>query len=241
MNWHLDVHSTEERKEILSAVKRLEPWYHSYHLADWLKIEGIHDGDSVLASLDRLGFPRDFSGKTVLDAGCNAGYYSFVAKRRGAERVLGVELDPRYVRQAQYLSNLLGLDVQFINDDAHKVDASLGTFDIVICTGLMYHIPDPTNVLSKLAAVCTDTILIESVFLLDPALISMGRFIEGAYMGDPTNWWIYGPQCLEGMVRAAGFGSAEFRGFYYEPHSEKSPEGIPKGGRGFLIGKKHGR
>ncbi len=41
--------------------------------------------------------------------------------------------------------------------------------------------------------------------------------------------------------RAAGFQSAQFRGFYREPHGELSPEGIPKGGRGFLIGKKHGR
>jgi SAM-dependent methyltransferase len=152
-----------------------------------------------------------------------------------------VELDPHCFRQAQYLSSLLGLDVQFINDDAHNVDASLGTFDVVICTGLIYHIPDPTNVLSKLSAVCTDTLLIESAFLLDPALSSMARFIEGTYMDDSTNWWIYGPQCLVGMVRAAGFQSAEFKGFYREPHGEQSPEGIPKGGRGFLIGKKQGR
>ncbi len=241
MNWHLDVHSSEERKEILSAVERLGPWYHSFNLADWLKIDAIHDGDSVLASLDRIGFPNDFSGKTVLDVGCNAGYYSFVAKRRGAERVLGVELDPHCFRQAQYLSNLLGIDVQFINDDAHNVDAGLGTFDIVICTGLIYHIADPTNVLSKLSAVSTDTLLIESAFLLDPALSSMARFIEGTYMDDSTNWWVYGPRCLEGMVRAAGFQSAEFMGFYHEPHRELSPEGIPKAGRGFLIGKKDAR
>ncbi|MEE8345870.1 MAG: DUF1698 domain-containing protein [Dehalococcoidia bacterium] len=241
MNWRLDVNPVEKRQEILSAVRRLEPWYHSFHLADWLKIEGIHDSDSVLACLDRLGFPEDFSGKSVLDVGCNAGYYSFVAKRRGAERVLGVELDPQYFRQAQYLQDLLGLDVKFIDQDVHCIDPSLGTFDIVICTGLMYHIPDPTNVLSKLSAVCTDTILIESEFLLDPALTSMARFIEGSYQNDPTNWWIYGPRCLEGMVRAAGFQSAEFKGFYREPHGEESAEGIPKGGRGFLIGKKHTR
>ena len=32
----------------------------------------------------------------------------------------------------------------------------------------------------------------------------MARFIGGTYMDDPTNWWIYGPQCLEGMVKEAG-------------------------------------
>jgi hypothetical protein len=66
----------------------------------------------------------------------------------------------------------------------------------------------------------------------------MARFIDGTYRDDPTNWWIYGPQCLEGMVTAAGFQSAQFKGFYFEPHGEVTAEGIPRGGRGFLIGKK---
>ena len=83
MNWHLDVSSTEEREKILKDTAALGPWYQSFNLADWLKIQAVHDGDSVLDCMDRLGFPRDFSDKTVLDVGCNAGFYSFVAKSRG--------------------------------------------------------------------------------------------------------------------------------------------------------------
>ena len=113
MKWHLDVSSTEEREKILKDTATLGPWYQSFNLADWLKIQAVHDGDSVLDCMDRLGFPRDFSDKTVLDVGCNAGYYSFVAKSRGAERVVAVELDRHFVRQAQYMSTLLGLDVGF--------------------------------------------------------------------------------------------------------------------------------
>ncbi len=239
MDQHLEVSSIEEREKILKDIKRLGPWYQSFNLADWLRIEAVHDSDSVLACLDRLGFPRDFSDKIVLDVGCNAGYYSFVAKSRGAKRVVAVELDRHFLQQAQYMSNLLGLDVEFLHDDVHNVNTGLGTFDVVICTGLMYHIADPTNVLARLSDVCTDMLLIESEFLTDPALTSMARFIEGTYRDDPTNWWIYGPECLEGIVRAAGFQSAQFRGFYFEPHGEKTPEGIPRGGRGFLVGKKH--
>jgi hypothetical protein len=51
--------------------------------------------------------------------------------------------------------------------------------------------------------------------------------------------WIYSPRCLEGIVGAAGFQNAQFKGFYFEPHGEETAEGIPRGGRGFLIGKKH--
>jgi len=240
LNWHLDVESFEERQRILHDTAILGPWYQSFDLADWLKIGAVHDGNSVLGHLDALGFPGDFSGKTVLDVGCNAGYYSFVAKRRGAGRVVGVELDDHFVRQAQYLSRLLRIDVDFLHNDAHNVDTRLGNFDMIICTGLMYHIPDPTTVLARLAAVCADTILIESEFLIDPGLTHMARFIEGPYRGDSTNWWIYGPKCLEDMVRAAGFQEAQFKGFYFDPHGEETEEGIPRGGRGLLIGRKHG-
>jgi tRNA (mo5U34)-methyltransferase len=240
LKWLLGVSSLEERERILKDTARLGPWYQSFDLGDWLKIEAVHDGDSVLGCLDLLGFPRDFSGKTVLDVGCNAGYYSFVAKTRGARRVVGMDLDGHFVRQAQYLSTLLELDVQFLQEDVHNIDTRVGSFDMIICSGLMYHIADPTNVLARLSDMCADTILIESEFLLDPGLTHMARFLEGPYRGDPTNWWIYGPQCLEGMVRAAGFQGATFQGFYFEPHEEETEEGIPRGGRGLLIGRKHG-
>ncbi len=238
MDWRVEVESPAERARIRADIAALGPWYQSFKLGDWLEIEGGHDSEFVLASFDRLGFPADFSCQRVLDVGCNAGHYSLVAKARGAREVVGVELNSQPVRQARYLSNLLGLDVKFIHDDVHNVGPGLGTFDTVICTGLMYHLPDPANVLARLSAVCTDTILIESEFLLEPEFTAMARFIEGAYKGDRTNWWIHGPECFEGMVRAAGFRSAEFKGFFYEPRGELSPEGIPMGGRGFLIGTK---
>jgi hypothetical protein len=40
LNWHLDVNPIEERQEILDAVKRLEPWYHSFHLTSGQKGAG---------------------------------------------------------------------------------------------------------------------------------------------------------------------------------------------------------
>jgi hypothetical protein len=64
LNWHLDVSSIEEREKILKDIATLGPWYQSFNLADWLRIQAVHDGDSVLDCLDLLGFPRDFSGKT---------------------------------------------------------------------------------------------------------------------------------------------------------------------------------
>jgi tRNA (mo5U34)-methyltransferase len=38
--------------------------------------------------------PADLRGCTVLDIGCNAGFYTFEMKRRGADRVVGIDSDP---------------------------------------------------------------------------------------------------------------------------------------------------
>jgi hypothetical protein len=31
------------------------------------------------------------------------------------------------------------------------------------------------------------------------------HFVEGAFWGDETYWWIFGDECLSGMLRSAGF------------------------------------
>ncbi len=238
VNWRVDIADPAERRRILAEVERLAPWYHSFDLADWLVIEGRHASRTTQEALDRLGFPERFDGQSVLDVGCNSGLYSFLALTRGAARVVGVEIVPKALAQAALIGELLELEVEFIEGDVHEVGSALGQFDTVICSGLLYHIHDPTNVLLRLASVCTGTLLLESEFLLEPELSETARFIEGTYMEDATNWWIFGPTCMERMVRACGFRTAEFRGFHREPRGALSPEGIPMGGRGFLIATK---
>ena len=57
--------------------------------------------------------PQDLSGATVLDIGCNGGFYSIQMKRRGAARVLGVDIDDRYLNQARFAAETLGLEIEF--------------------------------------------------------------------------------------------------------------------------------
>ena len=54
--------------------------------------------------------PADMTGKSVLDIGCNAGFYSLEMKRRGADRVLGVDFDDRYLDQARLAAEVEGAD-----------------------------------------------------------------------------------------------------------------------------------
>lgn len=78
----------------------------------------IHDADGALLSPGR-GLPApllrayvadiDFAGKSVIDLGCNFGFFSFLALERGAAAVLGIDSDPLAIAGCQALTRLKGL------------------------------------------------------------------------------------------------------------------------------------
>ena len=190
----------------------------------------------LLTTLDRFRFPRDFTGKTVLDIGCNAGFNSFVAKLRGARSVLGLDHQPHYIEQARVLRQILGVDVDFCVSDGHTLDERLGTFDIVINTGVIYHLQNPMDFLSRMAKLTGEMMYLESEVLTDPRYGDYAWFIEKEYRGDFSNWWVYGPRCVERMARAAGFSRVGFEGFTLTPApGTKTSEGFDWQSRGVFI------
>ena len=61
----------------------------------------------------RHAIPEDLTGETVLDIGCNAGFYSLEMKRRGAAEVLGIDTDEHYLQQARFAAEIQGSLVEF--------------------------------------------------------------------------------------------------------------------------------
>src|ERR1700710_3019686 len=100
---------------IEERVEALGPWFHN------LRLEGVQTapehflGDYPEVKFDRFrhAIPQDLTGKTVLDIGCNAGFYSLEMKRRGAARVLGIDTDEHYLRQARFAAEISDVDVEF--------------------------------------------------------------------------------------------------------------------------------
>jgi len=197
-----------------------------------LTTPGSHPCQAVITILDAHGFPRDFAGKSVLDIGCNAGFYSFVARLRGARSVLGIDQNQHYIDQANLMKEIVGIDVDFRTGDGHSLDGGIGAFDIVINTGVIYHLQNPIDFLCQMAKLTREFMYLETEALLSPHLTDYAWFIEGSYCEDHSNWWVYGPRCVERMVRAAGFARAEFQGFVWTPPpGTKTPEGYDRQGR----------
>jgi SAM-dependent methyltransferase len=213
-------------------------YYHRYTVKDQngqlLETPGAHPCIGVLASLDRFGFPQDFSGRRVLDVGCNAGFYSIAAKLRGAASVLGVDYFDHCVRQATMMRDIVNVDVEFRQGDGEVISA-LEPFDVVINTGVIYHLQNPMQFLTNMARLTREFMFLETEMLLGRRFAEYAWFIEHEYGGDGSNWWIYGPECVVRMARAAGFSRAEFQGFVWKPpFRQRTREGFLRQGRGVI-------
>jgi tRNA (mo5U34)-methyltransferase len=185
-------------------------WYHRIDLGNGLVTPGIDDTPLRLA---RLEFPGSLAGQTVLDIGAWDGFFSFECERRGAARVVaadhyswhgtgwGAKAGFELAREA------LGSRVEDIDVDVMDISPDrLGTFDLVLFLGVLYHLRHPLLAIEKIAAVTRGTLILETVV----DLVGLGRpamaFYPGRELnGDPTNWWGPNHAAVAGMLNTAGF------------------------------------
>ena len=152
--------------ELRRGIDALGPWFQNMNLHGvWTAPDhflGNYPGVKWARFTDAV--PHDLTGKTVLDIGCNAGFYSIEMKRRGAARVLGVDLDQHYLAQARFAAATLGLDIEYRSLSVYDV-ANLGErFDLVIFMGVLYHLRHPLLALDLLREhVTRDLLLFQSL------------------------------------------------------------------------------
>jgi tRNA (mo5U34)-methyltransferase len=206
-------------------VRELGPWFHDLNLGG-VRTAPDHPLGNFLRDLwtqVEPAFPRDMAGKTVLDIGCNAGFYSLQLHARGA-RVTGIEHDPHYLAQARFAAEVLGADIDYRQLDVYDVDQLGQQFDYVLFMGVLYHLRYPLYALDKVAKLPREKLIFQSMLrgsadtsmqiegdypitereiFNDPRYPAM-YFIENRYAGDPTNWWSPNTACMEAMLRSSG-------------------------------------
>ena len=108
------------RSAIQARVAELGQWFHNMELGGVWTAPGHFLGDYPGCKWRAFehAVPARLDGKTVLDVGCNACFYSLEMKRRGAARVLGIDHEPAYLAQARFAAEVSGLDVEFAEGDA---------------------------------------------------------------------------------------------------------------------------
>ncbi len=84
---------------------------------------------------------------------------------------------------------------------------ALGTFDVVLFLGVLYHLEEPLTALRRLRKVTASVAVIESeAVVVNGATGPLLQFVaDAAVNADSSNWWIPTEAGLHGLCRAAGF------------------------------------
>jgi tRNA (mo5U34)-methyltransferase len=213
--------------DLKRRIEELGPWFHN------IELDGIFTApDHFLGNYPQVkwrrfadAIPSDLTGKSVLDIGCNAGFYSLEMKRRRAEHVLGIDFDDAYLAQARFAATIADLDIEFRKLSVYDIGGIGQRFDIVLFMGVLYHLRHPLLALDLIREhVMGDLMIFQSMQRgsTDIAKVQLNydfgerspfdqpsfpklHFIEHRYANDPTNWWIPNRSCVEAMLRSSGF------------------------------------
>ncbi|OGP12709.1 MAG: methyltransferase, TIGR04290 family [Deltaproteobacteria bacterium GWA2_54_12] len=214
-------------KMIREKAVELGPWFQNinlrgietapeHFLGDYPSIKWMKFADAV---------PADLGGMSVLDIGCNAGFYCIEMKKRGAASVLGIDTEELYLNQARFAARVLGFDVEFMRMSVYDIAELDRKFDLILFMGVLYHLRYPLLALDLIyehaaagllvfqsmlrgangaEAVADDYPFSETSVFDRPAFPRL-HFIEKSYSGDDTNWWLPNKACAEAMLRSSGF------------------------------------
>lgn len=214
-----------DRGELARQIREMGEWFHNLDLHGVPTAPNHFLGDFPNVKWKQIcdAIPPRLDGATVLDIGCNAGFYSIELKRRGADHVLGVDIDERYLTQARFAAHTLDLDIDFRRCSVYELDSIPGQFDYVVFMGVFYHLRYPLLGLDLAVKKVAGQMIFQTMLrgseenrpwqddypfwrkdiFLDPAFPAM-YFIEKKYSGDPTNWWIPNFAAAEAILRSAG-------------------------------------
>ncbi len=185
-------------------------WYHTIDLGAGIVTRGVDDSPVRLA---RARFPESLRGLTVLDIGAWDGFFSFECERRGAARVVAADHfswhGPGWGTKAGFslARETLGSRVEDIDIDVMDLSPDrVGTFDVVLFLGVLYHLRHPFLALERVASVTRGLLILETVV----DLVGFNRPAMAFYPGrelnnDPTNWWAPNVSAVHGMLTNLGF------------------------------------
>ena len=217
---HINATEMEALRKELDALKG--PWHSPIDLG-----HGVNTGDALAQRrfarrIKLMQIPENLTGKRVLDIGAYDGFFSFEFERRGAE-VLSVDIwtDAMW-EKFQFAIEKRKSQIKHKRIDVHDLTPDeVGTFDIVFCAGVLYHLRHPLLALEAIRSV-TGGLLILETWTLVPFIherFPMIGFFPGdeeaiasghphKICGAPTISWI------QAALRSAGFNKVECK---YKP------------------------
>lgn len=206
--------------EVRALVEAVSHWHHIMQFPHGIVSPGAYDPRELFSFLEL----PDLSGKRVLDVGTRDGYFAFECERLGAE-VLAIDYADMELTGFGAARRIYGSKVQYLQANIYDLGPEqLGTFDIVLFLGVLYHLRHPLLALDRLRGLCRELLIMESlacdarVFTgfetgqslaeLAPRLVDvpLAQFLPvGRFHSDSTNKWVPNAACLRALLEDALF------------------------------------
>jgi tRNA (mo5U34)-methyltransferase len=182
-------------------------WHQRFQLSPEVFTPGRNDIGWLFQVAD---VPEDLSGKTALDVGTSNGGAAFELERRGAERVVGVDIYPEGWFGFDAVKKLLASRAEYVQASIYELPALLREeFDVVIFWGVLYHLRHPLLALDSIRALLRGTAYLETAvcdwqtaaYRSDPVVRFYRRDELG---GDASNWFAPNVKALEDWCVSSG-------------------------------------
>lgn len=164
--------------------------------------------------LDLL-FPGDKRQIHLVDLACLEGGYATEFARQGFE-TLGIEVRKSNFQNCLYVKDHVSLpNLNFVNDNVWNLEKRGIVFDVIFCSGILYHLAKPKAFIEMMSRCCRKLIVINTHFATDNKCRAhqLSRLTENE--GLPGRWYYEHPgvdtqAVLEGMKWASWENSSSF-------------------------------
>jgi tRNA (mo5U34)-methyltransferase len=183
-------------------------WHQRFELAPGIMTPGT---SSVSFLLEQAGIPADLSGRSVIDVGTSNGGCAFEVERRGASRVVAVDIYPPEWFGFSDLHRLCNSRVEFVQTTVYELPERLKEqFDLVLFFGVLYHLRHPLLALDRLRELARQDVVIETAVCdHEHPFVSQGdyvRFYRGKELGaDSSNWFAPSVKALVSWMSSSGY------------------------------------
>jgi 2-polyprenyl-3-methyl-5-hydroxy-6-metoxy-1,4-benzoquinol methylase len=217
-----DFDLSKEEQEQMQAIKP-ESWFTQVRFRNATSPRhpeaGNLDANHNLKSKMTLPWIKSkVKNKRVLDLFCANGAFSFEASLAGAREVVGLEFSEDRTQCAQFIASTLSGRVncavpRFLTGDVYELKQIFKEpFDVVLCLGGLYHVPDPPFVLTQIRSLTAGLLIVQTSSVL-PGRVNRAEFVvrkDLQHRGLTSviggrGAWHYTASCFENILRHAGF------------------------------------
>jgi SAM-dependent methyltransferase len=130
--------------------------------SDWIKITSSNQGLRAMYQAFIRMIAENYPGGSLLDIGCNNGYFPVAAEVAGMRGCAGVDQGDHQGRAIRLLNAALGTGVEYFqrqySPEQRSAEPLARKFDVVCASAILCHIPDPLHFLAYLASLANEAL-----------------------------------------------------------------------------------